>query len=53
MKRQKSMRDRIRTCKSLTELGKLISEAEEFRYARPDSERRIQRAAEQRRKELE
>lgn len=46
------MRDRIRKADSLVELERLISEAQEFRNARPDTERRILRAAQDRRKEL-
>ncbi len=46
------MKDRIRSADSLEELERLISESEEFRYARPDTSRRIKRAAQERRKEL-
>ncbi len=46
------MKDRIRAANSMEELERLITEAEDFRYARPDTSRRIKRAANERRKEL-
>lgn len=46
------MRDRILSAKSNQEVDRLLSEADEFRYARPDTERRIRRAAKQRKEEL-
>ncbi len=50
--RKRSMKDRIRAADSLEELERLISEAEDFRDVRPDTSRRIKRAANERRKEL-
>lgn len=46
------MRDRIRSADSLDELERLISESELYRNMRPDVERRVRRAAQDKRKEL-
>lgn len=46
------MRAQILSAKSVQEVERLLRQADDFRYARPDTERRIRRAAEQRKAEL-
>lgn len=46
------MRDRIRSADSLVELERLIREAEQYRKAKPYTERTWHKAAEVRREEL-
>ncbi len=46
------MRDRIRSADSLEELARLVAEAEQYRNARPETARRILRAAQEKQKEL-
>lgn len=52
MIRDKSMLERIRGATSREEVERLLGEAEDYRYARPATERRIRRAAQQKRKDL-
>lgn len=47
------MKDRIRSARSVQEIERLVSQLEDFRNMRPDTERRIRRAAMQRKNELQ
>lgn len=51
---RKSMKDRIREAKSVQEIERLVAqlESDDYRYMRPDTERRVRREAKKRRDEL-
>lgn len=53
MKRVVSMKDRIRSAQSVQEIERLVAQLDSFRDMRPDTERRIRRAATQRKNELQ